>query len=84
MDGFNRDAHRIRYLPTALLFPEPGKDFHFLIVRQSVVLRIPVLFGFSQAMPGTIESCLSPVYPLTSRNESPLADWTFVFKARNV
>ena len=84
MDGFNRDAHCIRYLSTALLFSEPGKDLHFLIVRQSVVLRVPLLFGFSQAMPGTIESCLSPVYPLMGRDKSPLADWTFVFKARNV
>ena len=84
MDSFNRDAHRIRYLATALLFSEPGKDLHFLVCCQSIVELVMFLLSRPQAMPGTIDSCLSPVYPLTGRDESPLADWTFVFKARNV
>ena len=79
MDSFNWDAHRIRYLPTALLFSEPGKDLHFLIVRQPVVLRVPVLFGFSQAMPGTEQPRFSPVRPFICRNKFTIADGASVF-----
>ena len=79
MDSFNWDAHRIRYLPTALLFSEPGKDLHFLIVRQPVVLRVPVLFGFSQAMPGTEQPRFSPVRPFICRNKFAIANRASVF-----
>ena len=78
MNGLYRDVHRIRYLPTALLFSESGKDLRFLIVCQSVVLRVPFLFGFSHAMPGTEQPRTGPVHPFICRNKFTIADGAYV------